>query len=106
MASSRDDKRFAILLRISKLLDNRKFIRNFAVKASPLTDLLKQEQSWEWNNSQRWAFNSFKAALTQALVLHYPDYARQFTVTIDASNYAVGAVLQQPDDSRGMHPIT
>lgn len=43
----------------------RKFIRNFATIAAPLTDLLKQMQAWSWGDVQQHAFERLKVALTK-----------------------------------------
>jgi len=40
-------------------------------------------------------FDTLKEKLTSVLVLNYPDFNRQFLVTTDASDYAIGAVLSQ-----------
>jgi len=40
-------------------------------------------------------FDILKEKLTTAPVLHYPDFARQFIIATDASDYAIGAVLSQ-----------
>lgn len=49
--------------------------------------------------------DSLKEALSKAPVLRYPDFAKEFTVTTDVSDYAVGAVLQQASDTGDMHPV-
>ena len=43
-------------------------------------------------------------ALTIAPVLKLPDFDRQFVVTTDASDAAIGAILEQ-DFGDGLHPI-
>jgi len=42
----------------------------------------------------QWCY-PLKERLTTAPVLHYPDFTRQFIITTDASDYAIGAVLSQ-----------
>ena len=50
---------------------------------------------WDWSVAQHQAFNRLKLALTTAPVLKLPDFKRQFVVTTDASDTAVGAILEQ-----------
>jgi len=50
---------------------------------------------FNWTKEQQKAFDVLKEKLTTAPVLHYPDFTRQFTITTDASDYAIGAVLSQ-----------
>ena len=59
---------------------------------------------WEWSTAQHQAFNRLKLALTTAPVLKLPDFDRQFVVTIDASDAAVGAILEQ-DFGNGLQPV-
>lgn len=82
----------------------RKFIAGFARIATPLTNLLQQQVPWQWGTQQEEAFQQLKTALSSAPVLAYPDFAKQFIVTTDASDTAVGAVLQQ-EGIHGRQPV-
>ena len=73
----------------------RKFILNYSKVASSLTELLKDEQPFKWQEEQSTAFNKLKNALSTAPVLQIPDTAIPFKVTTDACSHAVGAVLSQ-----------
>ncbi|GBG81905.1 hypothetical protein CBR_g34088 [Chara braunii] len=50
------------------------------------------------------AFARLKQALTRAPVLKLPDPTLTFVLTTDASQYGIGAVLQQ-DDGNGLRPV-
>lgn len=41
------------------------------------------------------AFESCKTLLSNDPILQYPDFTKPFTLTTDASNFAIGAVLSQ-----------
>lgn len=73
----------------------RKFIRNFSKIAKPLIGLTKKETPFHWTNEQQTAFDNLKDKLCNAPVLQYPDFTRQFTLTTDASNEGLGAILSQ-----------
>ena len=72
--------------------------------ARPLTQLTKIGVEWNWSEAQHRAFNRLKLALTIAPVLKLPDFDRQFVVTTDASDAAVGAILEQ-DFGNGLQPV-
>jgi hypothetical protein len=79
----------------------RRFIRRFADIAAPLYKLLHKEVKWEWNDSHQRAFEALKTALTEPPVLVIPDFRKPFTLTTDASQVAIGGVLEQRcDDGR------
>ena len=82
----------------------RRFIRGFSEIARPLTELTRAGAEWKWSTSQHIAFNRLKLALTTAPVLMLPDFGKQFVVTTDASDAAVGAILEQ-DLGNGLQPI-
>ena len=82
----------------------RGFVRGFSEMARPLTQLTKIGVEWKWSEAQHRAFNRLKLALTTAPVLKLPDFDRQFVVTTDASDAAVGAILEQ-DFGNGLQPV-
>ena len=82
----------------------RRFVRGFSEMARPLTELTRAGAEWKWSTSQHEAFNRLKLALTTAPVLKLPDFEKQFVVTTDASDAAVGAILEQ-DFGNGLQPI-
>jgi hypothetical protein len=77
----------------------RKFIRNYASIALPLTSLLKKD-AFKWISEAAVAFEQLKQALVTAPVLTLSDFTEQFIVQTDASGSAMGAVLIQSG-----HPI-
>ena len=82
----------------------RKFVEGYAKKASPLTQLLSGKQAWTWGPQQEAAFQQLKWDLSHAPVLQFPDAAKNYVSATDASDYAIGAVLQQ-DFGHGLQPV-
>ena len=73
----------------------RKFIRNFSKIAKPLTELTKKDIPFHWTEKQQNALDTLKRKLCESPVLKYPDFKKQFTLTTDASNDGIGAILSQ-----------
>ena len=67
--------------------------------AAPLNDLLKIDQKFTWTPAAETAFHQLKTALTNAYILVYPDFTKQFILSTDASHTAIGYVLGQRDDA-------
>ncbi|GBG70417.1 hypothetical protein CBR_g6543 [Chara braunii] len=82
----------------------RKFVRNFSTIAAPLRRLLKKETIWQWDKDCTSPLKKLKRALIEYLVLKVADPSLPFVVTTDASQYGIGAVLQQ-DDGNGYRPV-
>ncbi|GBG75826.1 hypothetical protein CBR_g21071 [Chara braunii] len=82
----------------------RKFVRNFSAVAAPLTNLTKKDTLFLWSLHCQMAFARLKQALTRAPVLKLSDPTLPFVLTSDASQYGIGAVLQQ-DDGNGLRPV-
>ena len=49
----------------------------------------------EWNDKLQFAFDSIKHALANATLLHHPDPSLPLAVTTDASDLAIGGVVEQ-----------
>jgi hypothetical protein len=74
----------------------RKFIKNFAKIAAPLTNLLKKSAiTYEWEEACGEAFETLKGILVKAPVLKLPDFDKEFEIHSDASDFAIGGVLVQ-----------
>lgn len=87
----------------------RRFIKGYANIAKPLTKLLRGDggmisrtesckRKIEMDDEAKHAVDNLKNALiSQEVILSYPDFQKEFQLTTDASNVAIGAVLSQDD---------
>ena len=82
----------------------RRFIHGFSQIAGPLTELTRSKAKWHCDDAQENSFLALKISLATAPVLRLPDFDHQFVVTTDASDVAIGAILQQ-DVGMGLQPI-
>ena len=82
----------------------RKFVQGFSATATPLTALLHKDKKFQWTTPEQVAFDTLKEKLTTAPVLLLPDPNKPFTITTDASDFAIGAVLTQ-DQGKGEQPV-
>lgn len=77
----------------------RRFIPNAATIQSPLNKYLIGKKSnnspIEWTDESKNAFLQIKEALAQAALLAHPSPSAPLSLMVDASNDAVGGVLQQ-----------
>ncbi|KAL0442216.1 UNVERIFIED_CONTAM: Retrovirus-related Pol polyprotein from transposon.6 [Sesamum radiatum] len=73
----------------------RRFIKDFAKIAQPLSRLLQKDANFVFGGDCQEAFDELKRALTSAPIIQPPYWSTQFEIMCDASNYAVGAVLGQ-----------
>ena len=84
----------------------RKFIKNYAKIAAPLTSLLKKDAVFKWGNEQQVAWEALKHELSVAPTLMHPDVNKRFTLMTDSSSYAIGSILLQKDDNGNLHPVS
>ena len=73
----------------------RKFIKNFAKIAKPLTMLTHMDVKFEWKETHHCAFMKLKDAIIQAPILRYPDTTKPYIMYTDTSDDACGAQLSQ-----------
>jgi hypothetical protein len=74
----------------------RKFIKNFAKIAAPLTKLLKKSAgTYEWDGECDEVFETLTGILVKAPVLKLPDFDKDFEIHSNASDFAIGGVLVQ-----------
>ena len=75
----------------------------------PLTDLTRRSapKKVEWNQKCERVFRELKTLLCSNPVLQSPDLKREFILQADTSEFGVGAVLSQLDDSGTCtdHPV-
>ena len=82
----------------------RKFIRNYSKKVLPLTQLIHKNQPFIWSSSATEAFKSLKRAFTSAPILIHANQDKPFIFETDASNFALGSVLSQPNENGLLYP--
>jgi hypothetical protein len=69
-------------------------VQHYGISAKPLTSLLKKKQ-FAWDGIAEQAFQDIKLAMSTTHVLALPNFSKQFTVEIDASDLGLGVVLMQ-----------
>ena len=71
----------------------RRFVPNFSTIAAPLTEVIKKNVGFKWEQVQEEEFQILKGKLTQAPLLVLPDFSKAFEIECDASGVGIGAVL-------------
>ncbi len=82
------------------------FIKDFSHIAQPLFNLMKKDVPFVWGPDQEHAFKDLIMIFTTAPVLALPDHGQPFHLITDASDFATGAILEQPNALNRWHPIT
>lgn len=81
-----------------------RFIPNFAKLSQPLNQITRKRAIFEWSKECDKSFQEIKKLLLSPQILKYPDFSKNFILTVDASNFACGAVLSQMSNNSD-HPI-
>jgi len=75
-----------------------RFVNGYQELAAPMIKLTRKAQRFEWTKEQQQAFQGLKDALATAPILAFPNRVQPFTLTTDASDFALGAILSQWDE--------
>jgi hypothetical protein len=79
-------------------------VKNFASTAEPLYSLLRKDVKFVWNEEHKAAVEVLKDKLSNAPIVRFPDFSKEFHIHTDASLKGIGAVLMQ--EHKGMlHPL-
>ena len=78
----------------------RRVIKGYAETATPLHTLTEKGRPFIWTEGHQIAFEKLKKHLTEAPILVFPDFTKDFILDTDASGTSIGAVLSQKIDSK------
>jgi hypothetical protein len=73
-------------------------IKDFSHIARPLTNLLAKVVPFEFDDACLKSFNFLKEALISTPIIQPSDWSLPFEIMCDASDYAMGGVLEQTKD--------
>lgn len=73
----------------------RRFIKNLSTLVKPLNKLTGTKTPFIWSDECQKAFETVKEMVVNPPILQYPDYNKEFVITVDASLTGCGAVLSQ-----------
>jgi hypothetical protein len=82
------------------------FIQDFSQIEHPMFELTKKGVPILWNTPKETLFKMLITAFTSAPVLAPLDHSQPFCLITDASDFASGATLEQPDALNHWHPVT
>uniref|UniRef100_A0A8C5LR95 Gypsy retrotransposon integrase-like protein 1 n=1 Tax=Leptobrachium leishanense TaxID=445787 RepID=A0A8C5LR95_9ANUR len=74
--------------------------------AQPLTQLTRKNTPFLWTEGTQKAFDNLRTRFTTAPILLLPDPSKPYSLEVDASGIATGAVLSQRDENNDrLHPV-
>lgn len=83
----------------------RKYIKDFALKAAPLTSLLKKNAPWRWDVEQIRAFERLKQELISSPTLAAYNSQADTQLHTDASKIGIGGALLQKQEDNKWKPV-
>ncbi|CAK1595240.1 unnamed protein product [Parnassius mnemosyne] len=83
----------------------RRFIKDFAILARPLTTLLKKDVKWQWSYEEQKSFETLKTKLVQRPVLALYNPEAETQLHTDASKLGIAGILLQRNSNCILQPI-
>ena len=101
------DSKVALQRFLSMINFYRRFMPRLAAKLGPLHDATKgKSKTIVWSSDCQTAFSAAKQALSDATLLHHPHPSAPTAITVDASDFALGAELSQQGPDKVWRPIS
>jgi len=82
---------------------NSHFFKDYTAVVKPLTVLTSPKVKWAWKDAQKQAFNDIKQKVGMSAIFTNPVKDEPFHLCLDASNYSVGAALEQEGEDGQWH---
>ncbi|CAB3248007.1 unnamed protein product [Arctia plantaginis] len=83
----------------------RRFVKDFALIARPLTDLLRSNFEWKWESSHKHAFELLKQKLVERPLLALYDVTLETELHTDACKSGVAGILMQKQVDGSRRPV-
>lgn len=83
----------------------RRFVKDFALIARPLTDLLKSNFVWRWNDEHVKAFETLKQKLVERPILALYNVKLETELHTDASKLGIAGILLQKHNDGMFRPV-
>ena len=64
-----------------------------------------QRRKMVWTRQMKRAFSQIKHGMSEEVILHIADVNKKFVIRVDASDYALGAVLEQYDSGNKLRLV-
>ncbi|CAB3224051.1 unnamed protein product [Arctia plantaginis] len=84
----------------------RRFVKDFALLARPITNLLRKDTTWQWAESQQNAFDTLKRLLVERPILALYDHRAETQLHTDASKFGLGGILMQKTGKNPWRPVS
>jgi len=84
----------------------RRFVKNFAIIARSLTDLLRTRFGWKWTDELVNAFHILKEKLVERPVMALYDAKFETELHTDASKLGITGILMQRNTEGTIRPVT